>query len=285
MNKQFKVIDGVKVNTKIEWTDWTYNPITGCFHACQWRMTDAIANCYAEDVALGVAGMMYPQGFEHHYWHPERLDEPLRVKTPSKIFVCSMSDLFGYWVDSDQIKAVLDMCNRAPQHTFQLLTKNPVRAKEFDLPENVWVGASMPPDFMWGKELSERQKHRLLATTLKTLGELKSAKKAKITWMSAEPLSWNISPLLKAYEGAIDWCVIGAASNGNKYYPPREADFRSTLEELDRQGVVLFYKGNMKSLPFARDHWRADFPLTPYEAPTPATSETSYTEEKQLRMF
>ncbi len=151
MNKQFKIIDGERIPAGIEWTDYTWNPIAGCLHDCRWTMPDGkVAVCYAETVASGLAQKAYPDGFEHHYCHAERLSAPLGLKTPSKIFAVSMGDLFGHWVPELHIKGVLRAIQKSPRHTFQLLTKNPVRAKRFVYSLNTWVGASSPPDYMWG---------------------------------------------------------------------------------------------------------------------------------------
>jgi len=147
MNKQ-------KPGKGIEWTNYTWNPIAGCRHGCQWRMPDgSIAECYAKTIAERVAQDFYPDGFESHYWHPDRLDEPSKVRKPSRIFIDSMSDLLGTWVPRDQIIAVLEVCAQNPQHSFQLLTKNAPAIEQWVFPANVWVGVSSPPDFMCGKQL------------------------------------------------------------------------------------------------------------------------------------
>src|SRR5215203_1739239 len=122
MNKQLKKRDGVVVGRGIEWCDWTWNPIGGCMHACKWTMPDgSTAQCYAKDVAEGVAREHYPAGFEAHYWHEERLFEPLYVKEPARIFPDSMADLFGRWVSPIEIDNVLNIMETAHWHTFQSL--------------------------------------------------------------------------------------------------------------------------------------------------------------------
>lgn len=257
LNKQYKIINGKKVNTKIEWTDATWNPGSGCLHGCRWVMSDgSVAICYAESVANRIAKSVYNEGFDHAYWKPEHLDSPKKVTTPLKIFVGSMWDMFGHWVPDEQIQAVLNVARECPQHTFQLLTKNPVRTKHFDMPQNVWVGASMPPDTMWGKDLTQSQQYRMLETTMKALAETN----ASIKWLSCEPLSWDISVIVAQYSGVLDWAVIGAASNGAKLYPPAEKDFVRLHNVLKFQHVPVFFKGNLKSLTVAAVDWREDFP-------------------------
>lgn len=259
MNKQTKANGG----RGIEWTDYTWNPIAGCFHACQWTMPDGtVANCYAEDTAEhSTAKSHYPQGFEHHYWKPERLAEPARVKTPSKIFVGSMADVFGHWVDRKQIHAVLDVGQtRAQQHTYQFLTKNPKRYLEpFDFTHNMWMGASTPPDFIWNKPLSHAQQVRMLDVTLSVFDELQDE---PVAWLSAEPLSWDITEVLADHPYAIDWIVIGAASNGRNYYPPKQEYVENLVGLCDDLNINVFFKGNLRSLKWAVQNWREDFPET-----------------------
>ena len=255
MNKQDKG-DGRR---GIEWTDYSFNPIAGCFHGCQWDIDGQVANCYAEDAAENSQAVkFYPHGFEHHYWHPDRLNEPLSVRKPSKIFVGSMADVFGHWVPASQIEAVLDICRRAHWHMFQFLTKNPVRAKQFTLPANCWLGASTPPDHMWGKPLSEQQKRRMLEVTLEALGQRSSP---PVAWLSAEPLSWDITPILENYSNVLQWMVIGAASKGSTYYQPEPAHLRRLIGFLDDCGCPIFMKGNLRpSLKVAFDEWREQYP-------------------------
>lgn len=260
MNKQ-----GNKQNPigGIEWTHvfgpgtgFTWNPITGCLHDCRWEMPNGeIAQCYAKSVAEGVAQAAYPHGFEYHQVHPDRLREPLLMQKPCGIFLDSMSDLMGHWVPDDQILTVLNICEKAPQHRFMLLTKNAPRLGNFYFPDNVWVGASSPPNFMFGKRLSYDQQRRMLHRTLDVLARVK----AKVRWISAEPLSWDVSGILAAHD-PVQWVVIGAASNGKTLYPPKAEDVAALLEVLDKQQVPVFYKGNMRSLPLAVQDWREEFP-------------------------
>lgn len=241
----------------IEWTDRTWNPVGGCKHACRWQMPDGqIARCYAENIAEGVARAAYPHGFEHHYWNPDRLDAPAKLKTPSRIFLDSMSDLMGAWVPDEQIQAVLDVCHDNRQHQFQLLTKNAPRLSRFTFPANVWVGISSPPDFMMGKRLSIRQQEAMLHKSLTILEKIGSP----VRWMSFEPLSWDVSAIVEEHPKALNWAVIGAASNGRQQFPPDEIDLRKLLLELDINEVPVFFKGNLRSLPYADRNWREDMP-------------------------
>ncbi|MDW8299794.1 MAG: DUF5131 family protein [Anaerolineae bacterium] len=235
----------------IEWTDYTWNPVGGCKHACRWQMPDGSwAKCYAETIAERFTSA-YPHGFAHHYWHPNRLAEPLKLKKPAKIFLDSMSDLMGYWVKDEQVRQVLDVCQRAHWHTFQLLTKNAPRLLNFDFPPNVWVGVSAPPSEMFGKRLSRAQQERMVGRQLEVLAQLR----VLVRWMSIEPLSFNIAPLLK--NAPLEWAVIGAATNGTHTYQPEREWVERLLALFDAQGTKVFFKGNLQ---WDRSAWRADFP-------------------------
>jgi protein gp37 len=253
----------------IEWTrvplpdgtftkGYTWNVISGCLHRCEWVMPDgSTAVCYAKTTAeRGVARSLYPGGFEVITFHPERLPQPLRRKRPAGIFLDSMSDLVGHQVPEEQIQQVLDVVRQAHWHTFFSLTKYVPRLARFTYPPNLWVGISSPPDFMFGRELARSQQRHMLEKMMRTLADVA----VPIRWMSFEPLSWDCAAIVAAYPGVLQWAVIGAASDGNTYYPPDAAVLHRLLDVLDGQGVPVFYKGNLRSLPEAEADWRAAFP-------------------------
>lgn len=262
LNMQTKYRGGKLFSRGIEWTDATWNPVAGCPHLCRWEMPDGtIAECYAENVAESIAESAYPQGFGAHYWKPQHLESPKRKNTALKIFLGSMADIFSVNVPDEQIQAILDVIKATPQHTYQLLTKVPLRSKDFDFPDNVWLGASMPPDFMRSKALSQYQKEKMLERTFEAL----ALAKAKVKWISYEPLSWDVSGITSQNKGVIQWAVIGAASNGRNYYPPSEAIFVALRDELISQNVAIFYKGNLSSLTMTKDDWKEEFPIAKVE--------------------
>lgn len=258
MNKQ----DDGKGKRGIEWTDFTWNPVGGCQHACRWTMPDgSTAICYAEAVAEGVARSAYPDGFQAHYWKPHLLDEPLKLQTPARIFLDSMADLMGHWVEGRQIQAVLDVCRKAHWHTFQLLTKNAPRLAGFEFPDNVWVGVSMPPSEMFGKSLAQHQQVAYIEKAMTILEHVK----AKTRWMSFEPLSWNVAEILAEYRRPpLEWAVIGAASNGKTLYQPKAHWVEGLEAVLGRQSIPIFHKGNLDWQPH-----REEFPYEKAE-PIPA---------------
>lgn len=262
MNKQ-------KAPGGIEWTrrrlpdgrelpGYTVNFIKGCLHDCKWVMPDGkVAQCYAKTVAEGLAREAYPNGFAYHYTNERALDEVLKLRTSAGIFIDSMSDLMGSWVPAAEIQRVLDVCAQASWHTFFLLTKHPARLSQFKFTPNVWIGVSSPPDMFRGMRLKPDAQVRFLTHALTILSRFRE----NVTWMSFEPLSWDVADHVALYPKALDWAVIGAASNGREHYPPDETHLKRLLRVLDSRRVPVFYKGNLRSLEWARENWRADFPL------------------------
>lgn len=259
-----------KQSPGIEWTavygpgtGYTLNAIQGCEHDCQWLLPDGvIAQCYAKSIAEKFRSATFmPDGFETHYWHPERLKGPLKLKTPAGIFLDSFSDLFGRWVPDEQIEAVMDMCRQAHWHTFQILTKNAPRLRNFKFPPNVWVGASAPPSFFRGKELTLDQQRQMLRTTFNVLAQVK----ATVKWISFEPLTFDVSSCLAwAYEqhgNILQWAVIGAASNGPTIYQPKPLFVRLAIEQLREMNARIFFNGNLRGNAAAVP-WLEEFPTT-----------------------
>jgi len=123
-----------------------------------------------------------------------------------------------------------------------------------NLPCNVWAGASSPPDFMQGQTLSQVQKDKMLAKTLRVLAGLP----VPVRWMSIEPLSWDVSDIISDH-APLQWAVIGAATNGPRVYQPNPDHVAKLIEVFDRQRVPVFFKGNLFSN-HAADPWREFFP-------------------------
>jgi len=134
-------------NTKIEWADKVWNPVTGCT-----KISEGCRNCYAETFAerwRGIPGHPYEQGFDLKLW-PDRLDHPLKWKKPQRIFVNSMSDLFHEKVPDSFIGAVWAIMQATPQHTYLILTKRPERMKSEIL--NQMDAAKRGPARWWMEE-------------------------------------------------------------------------------------------------------------------------------------
>lgn len=252
----------------IEWTriiqpdgnrlpGYTWNPTGGCLHGCTWQMPDgSVTQCYAKTIAEKF-NAAFPQGFEAHYWREHELNAPLKLKAPAGIFVGSMADLFGHWVPSAQIQRVLDVMQQADWHTFQTLSKYPIRLAEFSpYPANVWVGVSLPA----GHQMSESGAKRALKVYL---GQMENIE-ASVRFMSIEPLWFDVAPVFEAWLQTHDnlpfeWAIIGAASDGRKLYQPKNAWVTDLHRLMDGQRIPVFHKGNLRGNP-AVNPIREDFP-------------------------
>jgi protein gp37 len=254
----------------IEWCDETRNPIGGCLHGCRWEMPDGtVAVCYAKTMAeQGKASYAYQRGFAHHYWRPTVLKQLALGDEPLLIFLDSMSDMFAPYVPEEQVCAILDAIAKAPHHTYQSLTKAaPQLLKYVDkMPPNLWVGVSSPPDWFMEKRLTQHQQEAMLRRSLDILAEVKQRTK-NIVWMSAEPVSWDLTSVIDSSH-PLDWIVIGAASNGKRYFQPKAEYIRNLLVVMDETSTPVFFKGNMRPLFKQIDfgcpelnRWREDFPM------------------------
>lgn len=141
------------------------------------------------------------------------------------------------------------------------LTKAAGRIEKFALPLNLWVGVSSAPDYMLGNELSFRQQSAYMEAALKVLGRIKE-QRGNIVWMSLEPLSWDVSPLLQMAAVLPDFLVVGAASDGPRYIMPHPAWVNNVLRVADAGNVPVFFKGNLFPLWQTGQigRWREDFP-------------------------
>lgn len=207
---------GTTVNrTKIEWTDYSWNPITGCKHDCWY--------CYAKRLTQRFK-KIFPNGFEPTFY-PERLKEPWELKKPSKIFVCSISDLFASWTPKEWRDAVLNSLEKCPiQHIFQLLTKQPhLISKEYCFPNNVWVGATVTNEFETWK--IDELRERILCNTI---------------FVSFEPLLGHIEPDLNG----VQWVIVGKLTGSKKI--KLKNDWLIEIREACRfYRVPLFEKNNL----------------------------------------
>lgn len=221
MAARAKYLGDVADHSAIEWTEATWNPVTGCT-----KVSPGCAHCYAETFAerwRGVPGHPYEQGFDLKLW-PERLEHPLRWRRPRMIFVNSMSDLFHEAIPEDYIAEVFAVMARAEQHTFQILTKRHERlgalAPSLPWPENVWMGVTIE---------NRRFVHR--ADRLRAVP-------AAVRFISAEPL---LGPLEGLDLGGIDWLIAGGES-GPRHRPVREAWIVELRDRCTATGVHFFFK-------------------------------------------
>ena len=183
----------MSIRSAIEWTEVTWNPVTGCTkisHGCRF--------CYAERMSKRLLAMgvdKYKEGFSPAV-HEAALGEPLRWRRPRLVFVNSMSDLFHKRVPATFIEAVFDVMNRASQHTFQILTKRPDRVvqlgRRLRWTPNIWLGTSIESERWLGR-----------------LARLRDTD-AHTKFLSLEPL---LGPLLGIPLQEIDWVIVGGESD------------------------------------------------------------------------
>lgn len=207
--------------SKIEWTESTWNPVTGCT-----KISPGCKNCYAERMAKRLQAMgsaNYRDGFNVKI-HNHVLDYPLNWKKPQMIFVNSMSDLFHERIPTNFIISVIDVARKANWHTFQILTKRSKRLLEIEnsieWPENVWLGVSVE-----NSDYIDRINH-LNCTS------------AKVKFISFEPLIGPINNLLLL---DIDWVIVGGES-GPFSRPILPEWVRDIRDQCLIQGVPFFFK-------------------------------------------
>ncbi|RKG58414.1 phage Gp37/Gp68 family protein [Corallococcus sp. CA054B] len=213
-------------NSKIEWTDATWNPVRGCV-----KLSPGCKHCYAETFAerfRGVPGHPYEQGFDLKLI-PGKLAEPLRWKASKRVFVNSMSDLFLDEVPEDYIETVARVMALAEWHTFQVLTKRAERMQR--LLSTRLAFAARLPNVWWGVSVEDR-KYGL--PRVKHL----QAVPARVRFLSIEPLLEDLGPV--DFTG-IDGVIVGGES-GAKARPLDPEWVRSVREQCDAAGVAFFFK-------------------------------------------
>ncbi|MFQ5472096.1 MAG: DUF5131 family protein [Dehalococcoidia bacterium] len=207
--------------TKIEWTEYTWNPVTGCS-----KVSEGCRNCYAERMAKRLQAMgnaRYANGFCVTL-HGDLVDLPRRMRQPRLIFVNSMSDLFHEKVPIRFIERVFRTMQACPQHTFQVLTKRSGRLRDLaprlPWPNNVWMGVSIEDD-----------------RVLSRMTDLRSVP-AHIRFLSCEPL---IGPLHDLPLEGIAWVIVGGES-GPGARPMRQAWVESIRRQCRQADVPFFFK-------------------------------------------
>jgi len=209
----------MRAKTTIEWTEATWNPVTGCD-----KVSPGCAHCYAETFAerfRGVPGHPYEQGFDLKMW-PDRLDGPLHWRRPRTIFVNSMSDLFHEGIPESYVYQVFDVMNAAQRHIFQILTKRHERlaamAPRLPWTSNIWIGVSIE---------NRRFVHR---------AEYLRKVPAAVRFISAEPL---LGPLENLDLTGVDWLIAGGESGPR--HRPVDAEWIRHLRDRCREARVAFF--------------------------------------------
>jgi len=211
----------MSTNSAIEWTEATWNPVTGCT-----KISAGCKNCYAERMANRLQAMGQPnynEGFKVKT-HNNSLLLPLKWKKPRKIFVNSMSDLFHKDVNISFILKVFQIMNEHPQHTFQVLTKRSERLRQINnkllWPDNIWMGVTV-----------ENRDYQYRIEDL-------SATSAKIKYISFEPL---LGPVPNINLTDIDWVIVGGES-GPGARPMSPKWVKDIRDQCVAKGVSFFFK-------------------------------------------
>jgi protein gp37 len=207
--------------SSIEWTEMTWNPVTGCY-----KVSQGCKHCYAERMAKRLKAMgaaRYKDGFIPTL-HDDLIDLPRQWKKPRLIFVNSMSDMFQEDVPADFIRAVFVTMEDCPQHTFQVLTKRSKRLRELapslPWPSNVWMGVSVED-----------------ARVMSRITDLATVP-AKVRFLSCEPL---IGPLDNLPLKGIHWVIVGGES-GTAARPMQEEWVHSIHRQCGHKKVAFFFK-------------------------------------------
>ena len=277
-------------NTKIDWCDATWNPVTGCLHGCEY--------CYARKIAERFGGASethnnecchecqwitegtgeihdldepiydfdngrnapYPFDFDPTF-HRYKLDEPQRWKKPRTIFVCSMADLFGDWVPDEWIKAVFDACEKAPWHRYIFLTKNPSRLMLMAAAKDVEEGEKYRPEDMEkikGHTPLPKHDNWWFGSTLDNKDARRFQWWGYHSFVSIEPLTEFMDVGLGSF-GSDEWVIIGAETGNrkDKVVPKREW-VDNIVEAASITGMKVFMKESLRDL--MGDDFRQEFP-------------------------
>ena len=207
--------------SKIEWTEVTWNPITGCS-----KISDGCINCYAAAFAKRLKAMgniRYKNGFQPTV-HEDLIDLPFQWKTPKRVFVNSMSDIFHEQIPDKYILQIFETMNQCRQHEFQVLTKRPERLSSLNdkivWTDNIWMGVTIESD-----------KYLNRADMLRNCG-------ARIKFISAEPL---LSRLNNLNLTDIDWLIVGGES-GPHCRPIKKEWVEELLDLAKDNNTAFFFK-------------------------------------------
>lgn len=279
-------------NTKIDWCDTTWNPVTGCEHGCPYCYARGIAERYGTNwlpdenpgtykcvldgtethaiIELDgrqarmrkngkIVSAPYPLGFTPTF-HKYRLDEPVRWTQPRNIFVCSMADLFGYWVPDEWILEVFKACRAAPQHRFMFLTKNPDRYFSLhsngELPneKNFYYGITM--DTKWAAQKGVR---KIISNELGAAIGGNRFNHANL-FVSVEPMLEDFGPTVSGLLAAhVPWIILGAETGRRKDIVKPEKEWAMRLSVPSKElGGAIFMKESLREI--MGNDFRQEFP-------------------------
>lgn len=239
--------------TKIDWCDSTWNPVTGCLHGCEYCYARGIANRFGGNFTMSRCsehGFLelysrpdnpYPDKFSPTF-HRYRLNDYID-KQGRNIFVCSMSDLFGSWVPDSWIEEVFKACEKAPQHNYLFLTKNPVRYALLQDKEKL----IKKPNMWYGNSITNKEQMEISDYETGLLGG-----KAKI-FFSIEPLLEDItqSEYWKNSCGKwyMDWVIIGAETGKRKdRVVPERKWIENIVKDCEKEDIPVFMKSSLAEI-------------------------------------
>lgn len=260
--------------SRIEWCDHTWNPITGCLHACQYCYARKMTARFSGDVRLNKMAvddyqvqktadgkndlyilekpmlnetgksLVYPFGFEPTF-HKYRLNVPDKLKNGQNIFVGAMADIFGEWVPREWIDEVMSACVANSIHNYLFLTKNPERYTEYGVPagfENLWYGTSITRE-------SEMSKFNYLSEYCKT-------------FVSLEPILEDLQPEHNnILFQQVDWIIIGAETGNRKGKTAPKWDWiKRIVLQADSYGVPVFMKESLIEI-VGEKNMRREYPV------------------------
>jgi len=215
--------------TKIEWADYTRNPFKG---KCKMECKDLKGKIYCYAI----------KQYNRFKWNPEvrfvptALNDIKSLKKPSKIFLCSTHEIFGWWIHKNWILLILDFIEQFPQHTFIILTKKPERAKLFSFPKNVWLGVTVTRrEECWRIDMLKRCDAKVKFVSFEPLYE-------EIDFKSDD----KISDFSDFFLYGIDWIIIGSQTQPLKI--PDKDWVEKLIEQARKHGIAVFLKDNL--------HWK-----------------------------
>lgn len=243
----------------IEYLDWTWNPVTGCLHGCEYCYARKIAKRFdgrgfittniPDDKIVAIDTPIYkrhkngkdavapfPYGFcptLHRY----RLDEPQKVKKPSVIGVVYMGDLFGEWVPDEWMQEVFKACEAAPWHKYLFLTKNPKRYSDVGAIRPIRVPEIIKNNIWLGATVTTQEQFEIVSSAML------DADISIRTFLSIEPLLEKIQ--LRDIDSIANWVIIGEQTNPSR--PPRDEWVQNIIGQCQCAGVPVFVKSPLYS--------------------------------------
>lgn len=239
-----------KTNDMVDWASWTWNPVTGCWHGCDY--------CYARGIANQTDMQeSYPKQFEPTF-HPARLHAPANTSVPKmltrpadrNVFTCSMADLFGRWVPDDWIMQVFERVTLHPEWNFLFLTKFPQRLQAIcdaldGFPDNAWVGCTVDAQAR-------------VTTAERAFANIR----ARVRWLSVEPMRERLT---FSNLGMFDWLVMGGQSasayNKTPAFQPEWEWVEHLWQQARTAGIKVYWKENLTVRP-KEVPWSEDTPWT-----------------------